>query len=211
MISHKYKCIFIEVPKTGSTSIRSILGKPIKPHLDIQEIESSWMYEGESFLNKKSLRKTYNLIPENIRQKIGKNWFANYFKFGFVRNPWDRVVSLYYRTEGIQKFKEMSFEEFVDWIQNSSDTCKHPSTHKYQIDWFKDSDGEIALDFIGKFENLEQDFNFVCQKIGIDAKLPHKNKNSQKRKHYREYYNDKTKDIIAKKFDLDIEYFGYEF
>lgn len=211
MISNQYKCIFIEVPKTGSTSIRSVIGKPVKPHLDMQEIESSWIYEGENFLNKKSLRKTYDLIPKNIRQKIGQRWLKSYFKFGFVRNPWDRVVSLYLRKEGIQKSKEMTFEEFVYWIEYSSDTCKKASTHKYQIDWFKNNDGKIAVDFIGKFENLEQDFDFVARKIGVDVQLPHKNKNTKNRKHYHEYYNDETKNIIAKKFDVDIEYFGYKF
>jgi hypothetical protein len=191
MVSDQYKAIFVEVPKTGSTSIRQILGNPEKPHLDIKEIFSKMIkYDGE---------------------EMALNKFSSYFKFGFVRNPWDRVVSLYERKEGIQMKDKMVFSEFVHWIENSSDTCIHPSVHKNQLDWFTDSKGSVIVDFIGKFENLESDWKYVAQKIGAPVHLEHMNKNPNKNKPYQEYYTDDLRDLVFKKFLSDIEYFGYKY
>ena len=202
MLNHDLKCVFLEVPKTGSTSIRRILGEPDKPHMDIREYKKKFFHERIDAKNPLSR------IVQHISAK--KEW-QNYFKFGFVRNPWDRTVSLYLRKEGIQMANKMDFAEFVRWIQYSSDTCIHPSQHKNQIDWFLDENGKIAVDFIGKFENIRKDWHTVAEHLGIDAKLPHANKNLNKTKHYTEYYTPELVDIIAKKFKTDIDYFNYEF
>ena len=79
-----------------------------------------------------------------------------------------------------------------------------------QIEWLTDPSGKILVDFIGKFENLETDFKYICKKINInEVKLPHKNKTI--RKNYREYYNENTKNIIADWYKKDIDYFKYKF
>jgi hypothetical protein len=213
MISHEHKCIFVEVPKTGSTSIRAILGKAYIPHLNLVEIktlmENSWtQFGGRTNRIRGAL---YHLLPAQRKIDIGRRQFASYFKFGFVRNPWDRVVSLYERTEPMQVKDKMSFEQFVDWIQFSSATCIHSSPHRYQLDWFVDGSGDILADFIGRFERLDEHWAVVAEKLGISEKtLPHVRENPRPR-HYTEYYNDRTRDLIAQKFRVDIEHFGYEF
>jgi hypothetical protein len=212
MISHKYKCIFVEVPKTGSTSVRTILGKAWKPHLNLWEIkklmESYWTHFGGR--KNRILECLYLALPKDRRMKIGQRQFETYFKFGFVRNPWDRVVSLYERTEALQLREKMTFDKFVDWIQYSSSTCVHSSPHRYQLDWFVDPNGRMLADFIGRFEKLDEDWAFVAQKLGIAATLPHQRANPRAR-HYTEYYTPRSRDIIAAKFKVDIDHFGYEF
>ena len=175
MISHEYKCIFVEVPKTGSTSVRAILGKAWKPHLNLWQIKNQMETYWTRYGGRKNriLASLYLLLPEERRREIGRNQFEAYFKFGFVRNPWDRVVSLYERTEALQLREKTTFDEFVDWIQYSSATCVHSSPHRYQLDWFVDPNGNVLADFIGKFERLDEDWAFVAKKLGVSEKLPH--------------------------------------
>jgi hypothetical protein len=104
----------------------------------------------------------------------------------------------------------MTFTEFVEWIEYSSSTCIHSSPHRYQVDWFVDPNGKVLADFIGRFERLEGDWAFIASKLGITETLPHSRLNPRAR-HYTEYYSLRTKEIIAAKFKVDIEQFGYEF
>jgi hypothetical protein len=140
-----------------------------------------------------------------------------------VRNPWDVVVSNYFyirkdgsfwhSSDGSTKFKlkedhslvnKLSFKQFVEKLVEG--VIEDKFVVRSQNSWIRDSD----LDFIIKFENLQEDFNTVCDKIGIPKqKLPHINKTEHK--HYTEYYDDETRQIVAEKYAKDIEYFGYEF
>src|SRR5207245_4348496 len=156
------------------------------------------------------LASLYLLLPEERRRETGRKQFETYFKFGFVRNPWDRAVSLYERAEALQLREKMTFAEFVDWIQYSSATCVHSSPHRYQLDWFVDSNGNVLADFIGKFERLDEDWPFVAKKLGVSETLPDQRANRWKR-HYTEYYTARKKEMIKNKFRVDIERFGYEF
>ena len=157
--------------------------------------------------------------------------------FTFVRNPYERLVSrythmkAYFQAEkdrpktlhvggailpSLKKYfnyhdikfceDNFDFSKFVEFAENNIDPHWEPQTNK-----FISAVGSLDnIDFIGKLENLQQDFNTVCDKIGIpQQQLPHINKS--KHKHYTEYYDDETREIVAEKFAEDIEYFGYEF
>jgi chondroitin 4-sulfotransferase 11 len=154
--------------------------------------------------------------PEGMVRKvdISQGTWTNAFKFSFVRNPYDRVLSGW--KNKIEKQQEKTFKEFVcknlikyDVDNNRFHNLYKPIPHhfssllnpKYSV---KD------MNFIGRFENLQQDFDIICDKIGIPKqKLPHKNKTQHK--HYTEYYDDETREIVAQKYARDIEYFGYKF
>ena len=176
----------------------------------------------------------------------------DYFKFAFVRNPWDRYVSSYFHTrnKNMKFFNDLSFKDYATWSQawqaetvrrdNSLIERKRRGKHVFQgmgkfniskkfkysgrleelrkehkiylqVSWITDRNGKNLMDFVGRFENLQEDFDYVCDRIGIKRKkLPHSNKSKRKRD-YRKYYDDETKRVVAEKFTEDIEHFGYEF
>ena len=182
MVIDTYKCIYVAVPKTGSKSIRSRIGWPVNFHEDITQ----------------------------IKQGITLEKFNSYYKFGFVRNPWDRAVSLYHRVERGHVRSSISFDQFIYGHTRATDTCIHPTPKVNQLDFFVDSKGHIVADYIGKFETLEQDWKHICNIINCpEVNLPHLNQS--RHKHYTEYYNHATQDIIATRFAKDIEYFNYKF
>jgi hypothetical protein len=192
MISHKHKFIFVHINKTGGTSIEVLLKR---------------------YSNK--FKKHQSII--DLNKEASSN---DYFKFTFVRNSWDRFLSIYkYRIKTNQTNLASNPASFKEWAKNIYDkNPKHYNAHNSQkllmlseqLDWITDIDGSINMDFIGRFENLQEDFNTVCDKIGIlRQELPHYNKT--KHKHYTEYYDDETREIVAEKYAKDIEYFGYKF
>lgn len=190
MISNKHKFIFIHIPKTGGTSIE----KAFNQNLVGEKHRTMTQYE--------------NILDTNIDQ---------YFLFSVIRNPWDRMVSYWNWRQG--KYwapidgKMNIFSEWLKYVMSLN--LKKESSNDFkmaissQFSSLKNKKNKIILDLI-RFENLQNDFNSVCDKIGIpQQQLPHYNK--AKHKHYTEYYDDKTRQIVAEKFAKDIEYFGYEF
>jgi len=145
-------------------------------------------------------------------------FIENHFKFSIVRNPFDWVVSWYFyrKSNSIPRGKAnpncTDGIEFKEWLVNPESTAyneKGIGLTMSQLDTIQGNE-KISLDFVGKYENLQEDFNTICDKIGIPRQeLLHKNKS--KHKHYTEYYDDVTREIVAKKYAKDIEYFGYKF
>jgi hypothetical protein len=206
MINHKHKFIFIHIPKTGGTSIEAMFD-PKAPSRDVQ-------YKHWS-------------LSDYFEQK---EYISEYFSFSFVRNPWSLTVSMYnylwhsnYNFPKVSrsnpKYKfifNLSFKDFILHQKFQSGTLKSGdifsdkinTKNLFQLDFV--THNNKLVDFIGKFENLQQDFDTICEKIGIARQeLPHENKTN--RKHYTEYYDNETREIVAQKYAKDIEYFGYKF
>ncbi len=190
MISHDLKCIFIHINRNGGKSIESTIWniKPVHGSADHKRIKQ-W------------------------QQNLDKNIFDNYFKFTFSRNPWDRTVSLYhYYKQTFESHKKYvtseaveSFENFVNNLNSKTGNILAPS----QLSWLKDLNDKVRIDFVGRFENYEGDWNVVCKKLKIVKKLPHLNKS--KHKDYRSYYNRKLIEIVKKVYQEDIDFFKYNF
>ena len=197
------KYIYICVAKVCSTSINRTLGHRYHPepkyhHMGIEELASYY--------------------PDLE--------LSEYFKFAFVRNPWDRLISVYHdflnRRNGKERIMNYSgllkkedtiyyrsdgFEDFCFRFAESDWVNEHH--HRPQIDYLT-IDGKISVDFIGRFENVAEDWQKVCEAVGVQLPLGHARASSG-RKSYRDYYNNETRDCIAEVYKKDIEEFDYEF
>lgn len=219
MISHKHRCIFVHIPKNAGTSIElKIAGRPHRgrgkqDHRTVRNIQSGFVPQGFAEIFSIASLRLLNQRLIGLRrgfQFVNRSQFDEYFKFTFVRNPWARAYSWYrnvmrdryhLREHGIRG--EISFEEFLrehsaSWALRS------------QVDWLTAWNGEIPLDFIGRFENLQSDFDRVCQRLGIqDSLLSHELQSRSGS--YVDAYNSTTKRIVESLYERDIEVFEYEF
>lgn len=164
---------------------------------------------------KTSILKSYDFTVNQRIMDFNQETYSlypGYFTFTFVRNPWDRIVSCYHffrrkqtdlKFPWTEKFKEYFMNDFSYFIKNIT---KIDDKHVYpQFLLFPST-----IDFIGRFENLQQDYDVVCDKIGMPPKkLQVFNLTSHK--HYTEYYNDETVGIVAELYSKDIDYFNYKF
>lgn len=207
------KNVFIHLPKTGGSSFLKIEShrRPAR-FFKMDEVYS----QNDTYIDHDLRAPDFKFLKEYA-------FSSDSFIFCFVRNPWDRILSSYCYLKNNadtdigntadQKdfnlyFKK--FKTFKDMLLNWDDEFHNQIHFKPQHQWICDDEDKIIPNYIGKFENLQEDFNRICDKIGTPHKqLPHINKT--KHKHYTEYYNDETKQIIGEKYAQDIEYFGYEF
>jgi hypothetical protein len=185
-MSNKHKFCFIHIERNAGTSIRDALSRTLK----IPHFKSFW-YLGP--MRGKGGQRAIDYI--NL---LGRKRYDSYFSFAFVRNPYDRLVSWF----SYDNFGTNTFEEWLDYF------FKHVKLD--QMAYLADEKREIAVDFIGKFENLQKDFNKVCDELSIPhIKLPVKNKS--KRRPYRKYYTDGTLEFVREKLAEEIDFFDYEF
>lgn len=191
MISDDFKCIFVHIPRCAGTSIDFFFKN----------------YGGNTI---DCFHDTIDMIKAKYPIK-----FKKYFKFTFVRNTWDRILSWYFYhrdSEKISPYKDMSFRE---WIKRGMPIHKTWFWKKWQKEGGSDPLNQMEyisdeLDFIGRFENLENDFEKVLDWIGIKySKLPHLRKT--KKRDYRNFYDEETRKLVERKFKEEIEYFGYRF
>jgi hypothetical protein len=188
------KCIFVHIPKCAGKSIsQSLFGNQGFAHTNARE---------------------YRIIFGNKFDKI--------YKFTIVRNPWDRLVSAFYylKSGGYNKkdkkwynkhiSKYGDFNEFVrEWLNEKN---IYRGIHFYPQRYFLCDDGhKLLVDYIGKFEKLDYEFNYLKNKLNIKSNLQHINSSKRKYKDYRKFYNDETQDIVAKVYDKDIKLFDYNF
>jgi hypothetical protein len=227
MICRQFQCLFVHVPKTAGQSVEQffmdrmgldwdadraevLLGDNPDPARGTQKLAhlSAWEYVNDGFIQREE--------------------FESLFRFSFVRNPFERIVSEYrYRNY----FHHRSFGDFVlnklprpGW----DDKYRHVMP---QYEMLHDPDGRLLVDYVGRFESLQQDFDEVCRRLGLeDSKLPHRNPSNKKsrnlkrkvrnalflngedrKRHWTEFYDQRTLDAVGRLYHKDIEAFDYRF
>ncbi|OGF24911.1 hypothetical protein A2331_06105 [Candidatus Falkowbacteria bacterium RIFOXYB2_FULL_34_18] len=195
--SHSHKFIFIHVYKVAGSSMESVLNK----------YEPRYVYFIKKIYRKLGWNISDHITAMELRNKINVNIFNNYFKFAFVRNPFDWQVSLFCFARKNKKhhqhemINKMTFDEYIDWRVNNE-------IH-LQKNFVCSENGEVLVDFIGRYENIQNDFEKICKTIGIEKiKLPHTNISNHKP--FMDYYNEKTKKMVYDAFGEDFKMFNYE-
>ena len=189
----QHQALFIHVPKSAGRSI-------VRGLFDVKSVEHA---------------------PADWYQRLDREKFERYFKFTFVRNPWDRAVSAYsYLKNGGSAASEDdlhwsrfvnqfdSFDDFVcQWM--TAENIMRNALFTPQTLFLQDEFGTLAMDFIGRFENLAEDFARVAERLNVNASLPHINQSRQTP--YEDFYSDRSRQIIADLYAGDISAFNYSF
>jgi hypothetical protein len=203
LISRSRRFIFIHVYKVAGVSIRKAL---------IQEC-NFWtdrvLVKLPGFRTLDSKRYPAHIKAEELMEELPKQFFDNYFKFAFVRNPWDWLVSLYHYVSQTPSHKRHEFVKSLGSFEAYVAYKCSPEGMRLQSDFVVDKNGEQIVDFIGRFERLPEDFASVCKRIGVKATLPHTNASTHR--DYRSYYTTQMIADVLGAYSQDIERFSYTF
>ena len=227
MICRDYNCLFVHIPKTGGQSIEQFFMNLL--HLDWDKDRTTLHLQRNDDTTQGTEKLAHLSAAEYVDYGyVSRQEFSEFFKFSFVRNPWSRILSEYrYRNY----FHHLSFRDFVlnkmpkpGW----DDKYRHVMP---QYDMLYDQQGNLMVDFVGRFETLQQDFDRVCEHLEItDSLLPHRNRSDKKsrdlkrkirnylfmngenqRRGVAEFYDDETRAAVAEYYRRDITTFGFEF
>ena len=207
LVSDSHEFIFVHIRKTAGSSIRDTLlpisidqNKNIKSKLTSRILKTETNYQNFAFRQHSPMLEAKKIIPEAL--------FKKYFKFAFVRNPYTRLVSEY---EFIKrrpnhgrhkKVSKMNFHQYITYQSKRFDA--------HQINMLSDKKGILQTDFIGRFENLQEDWNIVCEKLGINnIELSHRKKASKV--NYDDYYDKKNIELVEQLWKRDLEVFEYSY
>lgn len=225
IVSHKYKFVLIDIPKTAS----SCLNFHLAPLLGKEDVfcMPDYFFKWETLRGKSFDIKAKNMWNTDFSRHANiKNVLSvfpeseSYFKICFVRNTWDRMLSMYKmhfeedRLYSKVNKKFMTVSDFHSYLTNLQTPMNEEQTNlSSQLDWMFDGE-DLKIDFVGKFSRLQNDFDYICDKLGLPIqKLVQKNKFRyvSETKTYQEYYEEKTKDFVAKRYKREIDYFKFEF
>lgn len=216
MISHHDRCVFVHVPKCAGQSVEMFFLK--RAGLD-------WETRAPFLLR-------WNDVPAlgpprlahlKAREYVANKWmpqaqFDEYFKFALVRNPWDRIAS-FYRYLGYDW--RCPFSRFV--LHHLPRVLERKRWFLGpQAEYVQGRDGKLLVDFVGRFESLQQDFTTACERIGIlDARLPHVNDSRKpkgpmrwlKRRSmpYKDMYDSRSAKLVATLYEADVDIFKYNY
>jgi hypothetical protein len=180
MICHTYKCIFIHQRKCAGTSIIRAFG--------LNPDNPDW-----HFMNDGVLSSEYGTAP------------AGYFRFSIVRNPWDRFVSGW---KYCTSTRHRSLHDVLANLPRDGHDYRHVTRPQHAI--LYDEYGRLTVDYIIRFESLQQGFDRVCDIIGKPRSvLAHLNQGA--RSYYADYFDEESRQSFLRNFGRDVEVFGYRY
>lgn len=174
MISHKHKCIFVHIPKAAGTSIERVFMKDLGLNMDNRH---SLLLGASTNKSLGPRRVSHLTVMEYLSHHyISQELFEQYFKFTFVRNPYDRLFSTY-KMLGYSDY--LSFDGFVKYKLKDLLLSKDYGFFLIPAYDYLFDNNKLMVDFVGKFEDLKEDFNSVLNVTGLNhLSLEHHNKSS---------------------------------
>lgn len=214
LLNNNSNYIFYHLYKCAGNSLRDMIN-PI-PHLaHIYKPKYQCVELGNAHSLPRDIQKIYY-------DKGQKDIYDNYFKFTIVRNPFDWLVSTYYyiikntlHNENT-KVSGMTFSQFLTYyvdvmMKNQGKELGHNKVCTL-YDYVSDEKGNVIVDYIGKYETLNDDMKFICSKIGVPyTQVPLINVNNKRQRGYKQYYDAESIKFVEENFAKDLEYFNYKF
>lgn len=206
IVSHRHRFIFAAVPKTGTHSVRQAL----RAHLGPEDIEQVGLFVNKRFpFEDLAAIRHGHLGLAQVRPHLGEDAFGSYFKFAFVRNPFDRFVSYC----AFMTRHQGSFEQDPRGVMHEVLFRMRPQQHilfRPQHELLVDADGALLADFVGRVEDMQASYDIVCDRIGI-GRQQLEQVNPSRRGDYRQYYDAELVAGIEALYRRDLDLFGYSF
>lgn len=206
IVSLLHRYIFVAMPKTGTHSVRQAL----REHLGPDDIEQVGLFVNKRFpFDEVAQIRHGHLSVRQVRPHLGDDVCDGYFKFTFVRNPFDRFVSYC----AFMTRQHGAFERDPQGTMRKILFEVRPVDHVHfqpQHTLLTNADDALEMDFIGRVERMQDDYDAVCAKIGIPSRALDK-VNSSQRGDYRQYYDQPLIDGVTELYRRDLELFEYRF
>jgi hypothetical protein len=207
IVSHHHRFIFAAVPKTGTHSVRQAL----REQLGDGDVEQVGLFVNKRFpWEDLAAIQHGHLSLRQVRPHLGEGAFGGYFKFAFVRNPFDRFVSYCaFMTRDGDVFERRPRDVMRHFL--FGEPPEHHILFQPQASLLVDEDGQTLLtDAVGHVEDMQGSYEAICARIGIPAR-PLDRVNGSRRGDYRRYYDQALIDGVAARYVQDLDLFGYSF
>lgn len=205
IVSFRHKFIFVAIPKTGTHALRQAL----REHLGAEDIEQVGLFVDKRFPMPELAQLEHGHISlQQLRPHLPPEQFDSFFKFAFVRNPFDRFISFCAFMTRVEKQFEADPHKVMRFFVNN------PPWHRIlfhpQHTFVTGADGKLLTDYIGRVEEMQQSYDEIARRIGVPSAQLEK-VNASERRDYRSYYTAALVDGVARLYARDLQLFGYEF
>ena len=195
-INRQHKLLFIHIPKNGGTSIEKFFNMMGKDSF----------YGSNTITESGVLYSPQHLTPDLLQKYLDKDIYNTYFKFSFVRNPYDKVKSEFFWRQRIGDINTNT--DFKKWVFNFYG--KIDNDHKLpQYKYIFNDNGEKVVNFVGKVENINQDFAKLLDIINYPKKESLSKENINKNRKS-VIFDQEIKEKIVDIYSEDFKLFGYD-